>query len=86
MKELKGKDQASGHEHEQRQKMRSEEIVAINKAISILTSDENRALFDRTTKKPDVSFLQMSQSSFASRRGSAARMLMQVRLQFFLSE
>lgn len=78
LKELKEKDQASGHEHEERQKMRVEEIKALNTAIGILTSDENRALFDRTTKKPDVSFLQMSQSSFASRRSMAARMLTRV--------
>ena len=78
LKELQEKSQATEHEHEERAKMRNDEISALNTAIEMLTSDDNRALFDRTTKKSDTSFLQLARTSFVSRRNQAARMLVQV--------
>jgi|Transcript_116010 chromosome segregation ATPase len=55
----------SKHEEwEERKKMRDEELLGIKKALSILTQDENRELFDRSIKPgvetgEDPSFLQI---------------------------
>lgn len=78
LQELAQSSQQTKAEHAERTQMRSDEITALTKAIEMLASDESRALFDKTTKKSDVSFLQLARTSFNSRRNQAARTLAQL--------
>merc|ERR1719191_2247497 len=48
-----------------RQNMRSEEMAGIEKALEILTSDENRVLFSKSIKPGVVSFLQTGSASLS---------------------
>eukprot|EP00403_Amphidinium_massartii_P040049 CAMPEP_0178440708 /NCGR_PEP_ID=MMETSP0689_2-20121128/36947_1 /TAXON_ID=160604 /ORGANISM="Amphidinium massartii, Strain CS-259" /LENGTH=711 /DNA_ID=CAMNT_0020063549 /DNA_START=247 /DNA_END=2382 /DNA_ORIENTATION=- len=72
--------QDSQHEYSQRTKARQEELKAVADAISILTEDDARALFDK--KMGGASFVQLAsasreeQESRASARRSAARLLL----------
>jgi len=59
--------QSKSDEWDVRKEMRSQEVEGIDAALDILTSDENRALFDKSIKPGVANFLQISSSAPASR-------------------
>lgn len=68
--EVQKKKQMTGVEWEQRQKDRTAEIAAVNKALEILSGDDAHALFSRT-----VSLVQVEASTNSGNREKAAKIL-----------
>eukprot|EP00929_Paragymnodinium_shiwhaense_P095650 TRINITY_DN5689_c0_g1_i1.p1 TRINITY_DN5689_c0_g1~~TRINITY_DN5689_c0_g1_i1.p1 ORF type:complete len:721 (-),score=332.08 TRINITY_DN5689_c0_g1_i1:142-2304(-) len=74
--DLKLKCQSTDQDWEERQKVRQDELKAVNEAISILSTDDARELFDRTWNDK-ASFLQLSaKRSAKGGRAKASEVLM----------
>merc|ERR1712196_449727 len=66
---------AKADEWGERSRLRTEEIAGINKALEVLTSDEARALFNKSIKPGFETFLQLDDESESSPRIRAFKAL-----------
>jgi len=76
LQELKLKCMSTDQDWEERQKVRADELKAVNEAISILTSDDAREMFDRVWNPASFLQLRAARSSKEGGRKAAAAVLL----------